>query len=230
MKKQIILVVLVLMSASSFAQVSRYLDHSQSGLGLRLGSAVTYGTQSLYAQFGGSIKGRIDIEGSYTRNKFDSGRLDLLEGNATGDDYEVWINYWLLRKSINPAIDINLGVWAEYGYSVYQNFWAADPETYKYLGYSEGQFGFEFATNFRVTDTWWVQPAMFAYYAVGQEQWEEASLTEKNNYRGVGSSMQLGVVKRIKKNSLYLQYNHYFDSYEGSSNSYMLSLGYILAL
>jgi hypothetical protein len=230
MKKQFTLLVLVFISVTSFAQVSRYLDQDQSGLGLRLGTAATYGTQSLYAQFGGSIKGRIDIEGSYTRNKFDAGRLDLLEGNATADDYEGWINYWLFRKSIHPAIDVNLGVWAEYAYSVYQNFLAADPETYKYIGYNEGQFGFEMATNFRVTDTWWIQPALFAYYAVGKEKWEENAETVSNNYHGVGSSIQLGVVKRIKKNSLYLQYNHYFDSYEGSSNAYMFSAGFILGL
>jgi len=230
MKKLITTAVIIAFGFVASAQVSRYLEKGQSGISLRLGAEKTYGEYGLSVQAGGAIKGIIDIEASYTRSSYEGSTLDLLKGDANANLFEGWINWWVLRKSIIPAIDVNVGIWGEYANATYQNYYAADPSTYLYKNYQEGQFGFEVSMNFRVTDTWWVQPDLFAYYAVGQEKWEENSQTVKNNYQGIGSSIGIGIVKRIKKSSLYLQYNQYFDSYQASTNKYKLSIGYILGL
>jgi len=231
MKKLFTTAVIIAFGLVASAQVSRYLEKGQSGIGIRLGTEQTYGECGFSGQVGGSIKGIIDVELSYTKDMYDTKKLDLLKDDAHSALYEGWVNWWVLRKSIIPAIDVNLAVWGEYANGFYTNYLAPDDTiAYLYNGFQEGQFGFELAINFRVTDTWWVQPDLFAYYAVGQEKWEENSQTVKSNYQGIGSSIGIGIVKRIKKSSLYLQFNQYFDSYQGSTNKYKLSIGYILGL
>lgn len=231
MKKLITTAVIIAFGFAASAQVSRYLEKEQSGIGIRLGTEKTYGEYGFSGQVGGSIKGIIDIEFSYTKNLYDKKKLDLLKDNVHSTLYEGWVNWWVIRKQIIPVIDVNLALWGEYANGVYTDYLAPDDTTsYLYNGYYEGQFGFELALNFRVTDTWWVQPGFFAYYAVGQEKWEENSQTVKNNYQGIGSSIGIGIVKRIKKSSLYLQFNQYFDSYQASTNKYKLSIGYIVGL
>lgn len=232
MKKFIFLSIIICASLTTGAQVSRYLEKGQSGIGLRIGSEKTYGMYGFSGQIGGSIKGIIDIEVSYTKDLYDQTQNDLLDNNASSSLYEGWVNWWVIRKQIIPAIDVNVALWGEYANSPYKNYRTIDTDTTQYLykSYQEGQFGFEISVNFRITDTWWLQPGFFAYYAVGQEKWDEKALTVKNNYQGVGSSLELGIVKRIRKSSLYLQFNQYFDSYEASTNKYKLSIGYILGL
>ncbi len=224
--------VFLLLGGTSMAQVSRYLEKGQSGVGLRLGAEKTYGMYGFSGQVGGSIKGIVDIEVSFTKDLYDQMQNNLLDNNASSSLYEGWVNWWVIRKQIIPAIDVNVAIWGEYANAPYKNYRAIDTDTTQYLykSFQEGQFGFEIALNFRITDSWWLQPGFFAYYAVGQEKWDEKGSTVKTNYQGIGSSLEIGIVKRIKKSSLYLQFNQYFDSYEGSTNKYKLSIGYILGL
>jgi hypothetical protein len=229
MRKFVISAMLIACGLMANAQVARFLEKGQSGVGLRLGIEKTWGTTGYSGQVGGSIKGIVDIEASYTKDMYDQAKLGLLKNNASTATYELWVNWWVLRKQILPSVDVNLGVWAEVCDANYSNYSEVDTGTtsYNYQSYLEGQFGFEASLNFRATDTWWIQPGCFAYYAIGREKWDELGVTTKNNYQGVGSSISLAVVKRIKKSSLYFMANQYFDSYEGSANKYKISIGYI---
>jgi hypothetical protein len=217
---------------SANAQVSRFLEKGQSGIGIRLGAEKTYGIGGYSAQIGGSIKGIVDIEASYTKDLYDQKKLGLSEANPNSSTYELWVDWWVVRKQIIPSIDVNLAVWAEICDVNFNNYSEIDTGStyYQYQSYLEGQLGFEVSVNFRVTQSWWIQPGCFAYYAIGREKWDELGVTTKNNYQGVGSSISLAVIKRIKKSSLYFMANQYFDSYEGSANKYKISVGYIFGL
>jgi len=218
---------MIFLGLGSTAQVARFLEKGQSGFGLRIGAEKTYGVFGFSGQISGSIKGIVDIELSLTKDIYDKNRLGLLDDKASSLLPELWINWWIIRKQIIPVIDVNFAIWGEYAYAGYKNYRELDPDTTDYKYYMEGQLGFELSVNFRVTDTWWVQPGFFAYYAIGQEQWDEKTGKVKNNYQGAGSSINVAIVKRIKKSSLYFMANQYFDSYQGSTNKYKLSVGYI---
>lgn len=229
MKKIIITALLAIVTLATGAQVSRFLEKGQSGIGLRLGVEKTYGTEGFFGVFSGSIKGIIDIEGAFSRDMYDQEKLELLSDNAHSSALDLSVNWWVLRKDINSSINVNLAVWADFSFANYKNYNALDTGTtaYAYKSYQEGELGFEASINFRVTETWWIQPGCYTYYAIGQEQYEELNTTSRNNYQGVGSSVNLSVIKRINKSSLYCMASQYFDSYEGSTNSYSLSIGYI---
>ena len=222
--------ILIAISGAVQGQVSRYIDKGQSGLSVQLGADKTYGESGLSAQIGATYKGAIDVEFSYTKTGYESNRLELLEGDATSSLYEFRVNWWLFREQIHPSIDVNLSLWGEYAHAGFQNYLAADPIPYDYLNYNEGQFGFEMSVNFQLSEKWWLQPNMFAYYALGREEWTENALTVLNNYKGVGSALGVGAVRRIAKNSLYFQFNQYFDSYQDTDGKYKISMGYIFGL
>jgi len=232
MKKINLILLFLLLGGTSMAQVSRFLEKGQSGIGIRLGAEKTNGIGGYSGQVGGSIKGVVDIEISYTKDLYDQKKLGLLEENPSSSIYELWVNWWVLRKQIIPSIDVDLAVWGEVCNGNFKNYSELDTGTtaYHYQSYLEGQFGFEVSVNFRVTQTWWIQPGCYAYYAIGREKWDEAGVTTKNNYQGVGSSISLAVIKRIKKSSLYIMASQYFDNYEGSANKYKISIGYIFGL
>lgn len=232
MKRIVILAIFFTIGTAASAQISRFLEKGQSGVGLRLGIEKTYGNTGYSAQLGGSIKGIVDIEASFTRDAYDAGRNNLTKGNANSNLYEGWVNWWVLRKQIIPAIDVNLAIWGEYAYSAYSNYTEAETDTtsYDYNSFMEGQLGFEISLNFRATNTWWIQPGCFAYYAVGRQKWEDKAGQVKDNYQGIGSSISLAVIKRIKKSSLYIMANQYFDSYQASTNKYKVSIGYVFGL
>ena len=229
MKKLIILYLVVFSGLTATAQVSRYLEKGQSGLGIKISAPTTYGVQGFSAQIGGSIKGIVDIEVSYTKNAYNEKRLDyLLDNNANSSLYEGWINVWLFRKEIIPAILVDICLWGGYAYSGYKNYRYMEPDTTIFQSYHEGQVGFEAGFTFKLTDTWWLQPGYFAYFAFGQERWDNKTGLVKNNYTGVGSSIYVGLAKKIKKSTIYIQANQSFDSYQGSTNAYKISLGYVL--
>jgi hypothetical protein len=232
MKRTLLIIVCIGAMLAANAQVSRFLEKGQSGIGIRLGAEKTYGVGGYSAQAGGSIKGIVDIETSFTKDLYDPKKLGLKDDNPNASIYELWVNWWVVRKQIIPSIDVNLAVWGEICDGNFYNYSEIDTGStyYQYQSYLEGQFGFEVSLNFRITDSWWIQPGCFAYYAMGREKWDELGVTTKNNYQGVGSSISLAVVKRIKKSSLYFMANQYFDSYEGSANKYKISIGYIFGL
>ncbi|MEI7980497.1 MAG: hypothetical protein WCI71_02520 [Bacteroidota bacterium] len=230
MKNLLFVTIMICLGVSAHAQVSRYLEKGQSGIGLKAGGEKTHGMYGFSGQVGGSVKGIIDIEFSFTKDLYDQKSFGLLDNNASSTLYEGWINWWVLRKQIMKIIDVNLAVWGEYANSPYRNYRYADKDTTNYNSYQEGQFGFEASLNFRLTDTWWLQPAYSAYYCIGQEKLTEGSSPVSNNYSMVSSYIALGLAKRIKKSTLYIQVNQYFNSNSDSTNTYKLSIGYILGL
>ena len=135
-----LIIVLLFITAVSTAQISRFLEKGQSGIGIRLGAEKTWGTVGYSGQVGGSIKGIIDIEASYTKDLYDQKKLGLLNNNASSNMYELWVSWWVLRKQIIPSIDVNLGVWAEICDGNYKNYSEIDTGTtyYNYQSYLEG--------------------------------------------------------------------------------------------
>ena len=230
MQKSLFTFIIICLGLGVSAQVSRYLEKGQSGITLRAGGEKTYGLYGFSAGVGGSVKGIFDIEFSYTKDNYDQESFDLLDPNSSSFLYEGWINWWVIRKQVIPSIDINLAVWGEYANAAYRDYRYIDTDTTKYNSYQEGQFGFEASVNFRMTDTWWLQPAFSAYYCTGQEKWDQKATTIKHNYSRVASYIALGLAKRIKKSTLYIQVNQYFSSNQGSTNAYKLSIGYIQGL
>ena len=215
---------------SANGQVSRYLEKGQSGIGLKAGAEKTYGIYGFSGQVGGSVKGIIDVEFSWTKDLYNQKQVDLLDNNASSTLYEGWINWWVLRKQIIKNIDFNLALWGEYANSPFRNYRYVDTDTTTYKSYQEGQFGFEASFNFRLTDTWWLQPVYSAYYCFGQEKLTEKAVNVNHNYSRISSYLALGLAKRIKKSTLYIQVNQYFNSNKGSTNWYKISIGYILGL
>ena len=229
MKKSLLIACIILAGMSASAQVSTLLEKGKSGIGIK----GIYETSNTYYGFGGkiggSVLGKVDVDFLYKYTFWDQTKNNLLSGDANSAYYEGRLTWWLIRKEIIPAIDVNFGLLGGFHYSKFSKFEYSDGiDTASNNYYMDGQLGLTASVNFQVAKSWFLQPALTFIYDIGQEQISVLDINLNTSSHGVTSKIGLTLMKRFAKGSaLYLNAEQYSETYS-SYPYYQLSLGYVL--
>ena len=220
-------IILTGMSASS--QVSSPLEKWKSGIGIKGIYESSNNYYGLGGKIGGSVLGKVDVEFFYRYNVWDQAKNHLLSGDANSAYYQGRLTWWLIRKEIIPAIDVNFGLLGGFHYSKFSKFEYSDGlYTASNNYYMDGQLGLAASVNFQVAKSWFLQPALTFIYDIGQEQISVSDINFNSSSHGVTSKIGLTLMKRFAKGSaLYLNAEQYSETYS-TYPYYQLSLGYVL--
>ena len=229
MKKSLLIACIILAGMSASSQVSTFLEKGKSGIGIKGIFETSNNYYGFGGKIGGSVLGKVDVEFFYRYNVWDQAQNDLLSGDANSAFYEGRFTWWLVRKEIIPAIDVNFGVLAGLHTSKFSNFKYYDgADITSTDNYRCGQLGLTTSVNFQIAKSWILEPAFTLDYDISTEQVSKKDVKSTDASLGVSSKIGLILMKRFAKGSaLYLNTEQYSETYSGYPY-YQLSLGYIL--
>lgn len=229
--KKILVVVFVLITLSVNAQISTYLEKGTSGIAPFLGYEIGNSSTGFCAGLNYSYKGTIEAYGAIFVPQ-----LGDIEGLAEGSDnasalcYMIDANWWFLRQSIVPGIEINVALNAGFQYEVYNGLVFPDMEVKDFI---VGYVGPNFSVTFNLPNKWIVQPTYMCSYGIGRETEIISSVAgtseEKTPYNGIVSNFGASLGKKMNNgNSLV------FTIIEGLGNQseysfYDMSITYVFA-
>jgi hypothetical protein len=229
MKKTLLILCIILAGMSASSQVSTLLEKGKSGIGIKGIYETSYNYYGFGGKIGGSVLGKVDVEFFYRYNVWDQAQNDLLSGDANSAYYEGRLTWWLIRKEIIPAIDVNFGVLGGFHYSNYSNYIYYDgADIITTDNWMDGQIGLTSSVNFQVAESWFLQPAFTLFCDIGNEQVSKEGVKITSSSHGITSKIGITLMKRFAKGSaLYLNAEEYSETYSGYP-FYQLSLGYLL--
>ncbi len=229
MKKSLLIACIILAGMSAFSQVSTLLEKGKSGIGIKGIYETSHNYYGLGGKIGGSVLGKVDVEFFYRYNVWDQAQNDLLSGDANSAYYQGRLTWWLIRKEIIPAIDVNFGILGGFDYSNYSNYiYYGGADTTSSDNWMDGQIGLTSSVNFQVAESWILQPAFTLICDIGNEQVSKENVKTTSSSHAITSKIGLTLMKRFAKGSaLYLNTEQYSETYSGYPY-YQLSLGYIL--
>ena len=229
MKKSLLIACIILAGMSAFSQVSTLLEKGKSGIGIKGIYETSHNYYGLGGKIGGSVLGKVDVEFFYRYNVWDQAQNDLLSGDANSAFYEGRFTWWLVRKEIIPAIDVNFGILGGFDYSNYSNYiYYGGADTTSSDNWMDGQIGLTSSVNFQVAESWILQPAFTLICDIGNEQVSKENVKTTSSSHAITSKIGLTFMKRFAKGSaFYLNSEQCLETYN-SYPFYQLSLGYIL--
>ena len=140
---------IIIAGMTALAQVSTLLEKGKSAIGIK----GIYGTSSSHYGFGGkiggSVIGKVDIDLLYRYSFGDQAKNNLLTNNATSAYYEGRLTWWLIRKEIIPAIEVNFGILGGFHYSKFSNFKYFDGSDITYSAYPYYQLSLGYVLPFQ---------------------------------------------------------------------------------
>jgi hypothetical protein len=236
MKKITLFIFAISFVLSANAQFSRYLEKGKSGIGINA-MAETSGSgkefNGIGAEAGYTYKGKFDLFGMIVADGYDEKALGLSSDKATSKYYEVIVSYWLFREQIIPEIGVNFGLYAGYAGASYDGYKYLDMEhndIAEYKSFSEGFLGITTSINFKLTESWYLEPSLKVRYEMGSDKTFDNNVTKTNDFNGVTQEIGLTLFKRLNKGNTFTAGTRLFsDSYEGS-NFYHVFVGYIFVL
>lgn len=233
MKKSILIACIILTGMLGSAQVSTLLEKGKSGFGAEGIYETSHGINGFGGKIGGSVAGNLDIEFTWKGRQYDQVIKNLLTDDASSAYYEGKLTWWLVRKEITPSLEVNLGPFAGFDYGPYKNYTytrAADNKTVTYKYYKDVQFGLATSVNFRIADSWILQPSLLFVHETGSQQ--EILPSGEHNYsdNGITSKMGFTVIKRFSKGcAIYLTEEEISTSF-GYLAQFQISLGFVIPL
>ena len=215
MKKSLLTACIILAGMSASSQVSTLLEKGKSGIGIKGIYESSHNYYGLGTKIGGSVLGKVDVEFFYRYAAWDQAQNNLLSGDANSNYYEGRLTWWLIRKEIIPAIDVNFGILGGFHYSNYSNYSYYDgADITSTDNWLDGQIGLTSSVNFQVSESWFLQPAFTLFCDIGKEQVIKKDVKITSSSHGITSKIGLTLMKRFAKGSaLYLNAEEYSVTY-----------------
>ncbi len=232
MKKLLIVAIVFGLALQANAQVSRFLDTGKSGLGIQALGGLGEGYQSYGGRIGGSYKGILDAEFLYTHQLQDGEFNHLITDQSTYGYYEGRLTWWMFRKPVSPALDVNLGLFGLFETGLFKDYLFINSETgleREYKRFVGGTVGFEASVNFRLNEHWSLQPSVYMGYDLGQDLETESGQDYRALFSGAVSVTGAALTRKMANGSVFyaLAQQHYWTY--GTYFMYEVGLGYIFA-
>jgi hypothetical protein len=231
MKKLLLIAIIMCVSYSANAQISRYLEKGKSGVGIQAITEKGEAFSGIGGKLSGSIGGIVDLEFVYGHETSSDNNSVLINGEATTNYLSGKATWWLFRTEVTPTIEVNLGFSGGIEHSPYKNYLYlehSNGDTANYKSFTEGTFAIESSVNFRLSETWFLQPSFSMQLEAGTEKITVKNANKDHNYTGMVTDMGLTLIKRFQKGSaIYLDLDEFNDTY-GSGIYYFASIGYAI--
>lgn len=230
LKSTLLLVVCVLCTPLTIAQLSALLDEEFTVINLGAGLEVGRDIDGVTCHFKLDKPSRFSLDVDYVRTNFNTDDQYTYDGYVNG--LSGVLTWWALNTPISPSIDFQIGLkagGAGYGYRNYRYWEDATREHFiSYDGFNVGKLGAELGLHYWFSDHLLVRPRVEAFGEWGKANLTRDSQPQSESYNGMTLKTGVALIKKVNATeAIFVEPNLLLNSYKAPA-VFNVTVGYLV--